>query len=151
MLHLIVDFLYWFDFNTTKLNLQCSKSRVGSNGYCFHSPLLFSVTWTWCCLVRNMCDSRSTTCLYIPGLRFLWAIVTLKPGKHIFLKGYDVTRCRDFDHLLSASQQCDIHFFKNLPHEQIVIESPVRSSYLMPKGPNQDPNQLGLWSKPKIT
>jgi len=33
----------------------------------------------------------------------------------------------------------------------LVIESPVRSGYLMPKGPNQDPNWLGLWSKPKIT
>ena len=33
----------------------------------------------------------------------------------------------------------------------LVIESPVRSGYLMPKGPNQDPNRLGLWSKPKIT
>jgi len=27
---------------------------------------------------------------------------------------------------------------------QLVIESPVRSSYLMPKGPNQDPNRLDL-------
>ena len=26
----------------------------------------------------------------------------------------------------------------------VVIESPVRSGYLMPRGPNQDPNQLGL-------
>ena len=27
---------------------------------------------------------------------------------------------------------------------ELVIESPVRSGYLMPKGPNQDPNRLGL-------
>jgi len=33
----------------------------------------------------------------------------------------------------------------------LVIESPVRSGYLMPGGPNQDPNWLGLWSKPKLT
>jgi len=38
-----------------------------------------------------------------------------------------------------------------LPSSWLVIESPVRSGYLMPRGPNQDPNRLGLWSKPKIT
>lgn len=53
-------------------------------------------------------------------------IVTLKPGEHIFLKGYDVTRCRDFDHLLSASQQRDLHFFKNLPHERAQVRQALK-------------------------
>jgi len=30
-------------------------------------------------------------------------IVTLKAGEHIFLKGYDVDSCRDFDHLLQQA------------------------------------------------
>ena len=44
-------------------------------------------------------------------------IFTLKAGKDIFLKGYDVNNCQDFDRLLSASQQCEPHFVKNLSHE----------------------------------
>ncbi|KAF8802113.1 hypothetical protein BYT27DRAFT_7307879 [Phlegmacium glaucopus] len=44
-------------------------------------------------------------------------IITLKAGKHIFLKGYNINNCQDFDHLLSASQPRKSHFFKNLPHE----------------------------------
>jgi hypothetical protein len=45
-------------------------------------------------------------------------IITLKAGEHIFLKGYDVNNCQDFDRLLSASQQCEPHFFKNISHER---------------------------------
>lgn len=53
-------------------------------------------------------------------------IVSLKAGEHIFLKGYDVTRCQDFDHLLSASQQRDLHFFKNLPHERAQVRQALK-------------------------
>jgi hypothetical protein len=53
-------------------------------------------------------------------------IVTLKPGEHTFLKGYDVMRCRDFDHLLSGSQQRELHFFKNLPHERAQVRQALK-------------------------
>ncbi|KAF8238676.1 hypothetical protein L208DRAFT_1241506, partial [Tricholoma matsutake] len=44
-------------------------------------------------------------------------IITLKAGEHIFLKGYNVDNCQDFDHLHAASQASEPHFFKNLSHE----------------------------------
>ena len=53
-------------------------------------------------------------------------IVTLKAGEHIFLKGYDVTSCRDFDRLLSASQQREPRFFKNLPNERAHVRQALK-------------------------
>lgn len=42
-------------------------------------------------------------------------IVTLKHGDHIFLKGHDVVRCKNFDCLLSGNQERRPHFLNNLP------------------------------------
>ncbi|KAF8810160.1 hypothetical protein BYT27DRAFT_7282289 [Phlegmacium glaucopus] len=35
--------------------------------------------------------------------------------------------------------------------QHIVLESPVRSGYLVPRGSNQDRDRLGFVPKPKIT
>ncbi|KAF8227788.1 hypothetical protein L208DRAFT_1294878 [Tricholoma matsutake] len=48
-------------------------------------------------------------------------IVTLKASEHIFLKGYDIDNCWDFDCLLSASQESAPHFFKNISHERAYV------------------------------
>jgi hypothetical protein len=53
-------------------------------------------------------------------------IVTLKAGEHIFLKGYDVNNCRDFNCLLSASQESAPHFFKNLSHERAYVQRTLK-------------------------
>ncbi|KAF8815553.1 hypothetical protein BYT27DRAFT_7079637, partial [Phlegmacium glaucopus] len=36
-------------------------------------------------------------------------------------------------------------------YHPLVLESPVRSSYLVPRGSNQDRDRLGSVPKPKIT
>jgi hypothetical protein len=48
-------------------------------------------------------------------------IITLKAGKHIFLKGYNVNNCQDFDCLHTASQVSKPHFSKNLSHEHASV------------------------------
>ena len=53
-------------------------------------------------------------------------IITLKAGEHIFLKGYDVNNCQDFDRLLSASQESEPHFFKNLSHEHAYVRRTLK-------------------------
>ncbi len=84
-------------------------------------------------------------------------IVTLKPGEHIFLKGYDVTRCRDFDHLLSASQQRDVHFFKNLPHERTQVREGLkrkkvsRASNTVSSGDDEEEKKDRSWHRSKTT
>jgi hypothetical protein len=53
-------------------------------------------------------------------------VITLKAGEHIFLKGYDVNICYDFDRLLSASQQREPHFFTNLPRERTFVQQAMK-------------------------
>jgi hypothetical protein len=53
-------------------------------------------------------------------------VITLKAGEHIFLKGYDVNNCYDFDRLLSASQEREPHFFTNLPRERTFVRQAMK-------------------------
>jgi hypothetical protein len=61
-------------------------------------------------------------------------IITLKAGEHIFLKGYDVKNCQDFDRLLSASQQCKPHFAKNLSHERTYVRRALKEKKVWKAG-----------------
>lgn len=54
-------------------------------------------------------------------------IITLTASEHIFLKGYDVNTCQDFDRLLSASQQRSPHFSKNLPYERAQVRQALKA------------------------
>ena len=84
--------------------------------------LLFPLTSAVLCDVDLMLPGKDHALFkkYNPSIH-TWSkipvghIVTLKANEHIFLKGYDVMSCRDFDRLLSASQQHEHHFFKNFP------------------------------------
>jgi hypothetical protein len=55
-------------------------------------------------------------------------IITLTPGEHIYLKGYDVSNCQEFDRLLSASQHAgEPHFSKNLPYERTYVRQTLKA------------------------
>jgi hypothetical protein len=81
-------------------------------------------------------------------------IITLTAGEHIYLKGYDVVNFRDFDLLLSASQQRGAHFSKNLPNERAHVRQALKakkegkadntSSYI--SSSDEDLGK-GVWSK----
>ncbi|KAF8219139.1 hypothetical protein L208DRAFT_1216358, partial [Tricholoma matsutake] len=72
-------------------------------------------------------------------------IINLKTSEHIFLKGYDVDSCRDFDCLLSASQQCGPHFSKNLPHKCTHVQRALKEKRIWMAGntPSSDKDKEG--------
>ncbi|KAF8234246.1 hypothetical protein L208DRAFT_1099814, partial [Tricholoma matsutake] len=53
-------------------------------------------------------------------------VIMLKPGDHIFLKGWDVTNCHDFKTLLSGSQDCKPHFCNNLPQKRTHVRKALK-------------------------
>ena len=52
---------------------------------------------------------------------------------------------------MSLSGHCGCYWPVAFISEKLVFESPVRSSYLAPRGSNQDQDQLAFVPKPKIT
>jgi hypothetical protein len=79
--------------------------------------LLFPLTPAVLCNTDLMLPGEEHPSIHTWSKVLVGHIITLKAGEHIFLKGYDVRSCYDFDHLLSASQECEPNFFTNLPHE----------------------------------
>jgi hypothetical protein len=69
---------------------------------------------------------RYNPCIHTWSKVLVGHVITLKAGEHIFLKGYDVNICYDFDRLLSASQQREPHFFTNLPRERTFIRQAMK-------------------------